>query len=319
MWENDWKQVGFPHNNSRQAQRIFNLTQAVNTVRLVSHWKARYNNGIDGIQRVRRDYIWIFIMPIKLDEKIKEYIYQAQHAPAEIITEAHLAPLPEPVRNYLRFAGVVGKPKTRCARVKQTGLMRTSPTQNWMPVEAVQYSTLVGSLSRIWYARIKVGPITLLKGYDRYEQGSGRMVIRLLSLFPVADASGAEMDVSALIIFINDMVMWPTAFLSDYIRWESIDASSARMHVSLYNRRFSAVCHFKETGELVNFITEDRYRSVGKEFLRNKWSTPFRNYREVNGFQIPTAGEAIWHLPEDEFSYIQIKIEEVRYEPFDID
>lgn len=258
-------------------------------------------------------------MHIKLDEKIKEYITQAQHAPAEIITEAHLAALPEPVQRYLRFVGVVGKPKTKCARVKQSGLMRTSPTQNWMPVEAVQYSTLIGSLSRIWYASIKVGPITLLKGYDRYDNGKGRMVIRLLSLFPVADASGDEMDVSALIIFINDMMMWPTAFLSDPIRWEAIDASSARMQVSLYNRQFSAVCHFNDTGELVNFVTEDRYRSVGKEFLRTRWSTPFRNYRRVNGFNIPSEGEAIWHLPEGDFSYIQVKIEEVKYDTFDID
>jgi hypothetical protein len=258
-------------------------------------------------------------MHVKLDEKIKGYITQAQQAPAEVITEAHLAALPEPVQRYLRFAGVVGKPRIRCAKVRQSGLMRTSPTQNWMPVEAVQYSTLAGSLSRTWYARIKLGPLTLLKGYDRYDAGLGRMVIRLLSLVPVADARGPEMDVSALIIFINDMVMWPTAFLNDYIQWDSIDASSARMQVDLHDRQFSAVCYFNDLGELVNFTTEDRYRTVGKEFLRTKWSTPFRNYREVNGFRIPSGGEAIWQLPEGEFSYIQINIEDVRYDPFDLE
>jgi hypothetical protein len=258
-------------------------------------------------------------MHTKPDEKIKAYITQAQHAPAKIITEAHLTPLPEPVQRYLRFAGVVGKPKTRCARVRQSGLMRTNPTQNWMPVEAVQYSTLAGQLSRSWYARIKLGPLTLLKGYDRYDNGTGQMVIRLLSLFPVADTSGPEMDVSALIIFINDMVMWPTAFLSDFIQWESINAASASIHVDLYKRQFSAVCHFNETGELVNFVTEDRYRTVGKEFLRTRWSTPFRNYRDVNGFQIPSQGEATWHLAEGDFSYIQVKIEQVRYDTFEME
>lgn len=261
----------------------------------------------------------VFNMHGKLDEKIKEYIYQAQHFPTEIITEAHLAPLPEPVQRYLRFAGVADKPKTRCARVKQSGLMRTSLTQNWMPVEAVQFSTLVGSLSRTWYARIKLGPLTLLKGYDRYDNGSGRMVIRLLSLFPVVNAVGAEMDASALITFINDLVMWPTTFVSDTIQWEAIDASTARMHVKLYDRKFSAACHFNDVGELVDFVTEDRYRTVGKEFKRDKWSTPFRKYREVSGFKIPSEGEAIWHLAEGDFSYIQVKIEDVQYDTFDVD
>jgi hypothetical protein len=257
-------------------------------------------------------------MNSKVDKKIKEYIQQAQQSTAEVITEARLAPLPEPVQRYLRFAQIVGKPTTKCAKVTQTGLMRTSPKQNWMPVEAVQYTSLSMSHSRTWYAKIKLGSLTLLKGYDRYENGIGRMVIRLLSIFPVADASGAEMDTSALIIFINDMVMWPTAFLSDYIEWESIDSSSARMQVNLYNSQFSATCHFNKIGELVNFVTEDRYRSIGKEYQRTKWSTPFRNYREVNGFRIPTEGEAIWHLPEGEFSYIQIKIGEVCYDTFDL-
>jgi hypothetical protein len=158
-------------------------------------------------------------MHIKVDENTKEYIRQARQATSAIITEAELAPLPEPVQRYLRFAQVVGKPRVRCVKVRQTGLMRTTPTQPWMPVEAVQYTTLAGPQSRTWYARIKTGPFTLLKGFDRYDNGAGRMLIRLLSMFPVVDAQGPEMDMSALIIFINDMVMWPTAFLNDYIQW----------------------------------------------------------------------------------------------------
>jgi hypothetical protein len=114
------------------------------------------------------------------------------------------------------------------------------------------------------------------------------------------------------------MVMWPTAFLNDFIRWEDIDESSARMHVDLFNRQFSAMCYFNPTGELVNFISDDRYRTVGMEFLRTKWSTPFRNYREVNGFRIPSEGEAVWHLPEGDFSYIQIKLDDIRYDKFDL-
>jgi hypothetical protein len=255
-------------------------------------------------------------MHVKIDEKTREAIRQAQLAESKTITEADLAPLPEPVQRYLRFAQVVGKARVKCVKVSQKGFMRTSPAQKWMPVEAVQYSTLVGPLSRTWYARIKMGPLTLLSGYDRYDNGEGRMLIRLLSLFPVVNIRGLEIDLSALIIFINDMVMWPTAFVSDYIHWEPIDAATARLRVNLHGRQFSAVCHFNEAGEMVNFVSEDRYRSVGKGFEQDKWSTPFRNYHEVNGLRIPREGEAIWHLPEGDFPYIRAEIGQVEYDTF---
>jgi hypothetical protein len=257
-------------------------------------------------------------MQAKLDEKMRGYIQQARRTPSEIITEAHLSALPEPMQRYLRYARVIGRPKVKCIKVRQKGLMRTSPTQPWMPVEALQYSTLVEPLSRTWYAKIKIGPLSLLSGYDRYDQGAGRMVIRLLSMYPVADASGPEVDMSALIVFINDMVMWPTAFLSDYIHWEAVDASTARMRVSLHGKQFSAELHFNAAGEMVDFITEQRYRSVGKAFKQDRWSTPFRLYREANGLRIPSEGEAVWHLPEGEFPYIQVKIGEVQYDDFDL-
>ncbi len=258
-------------------------------------------------------------MNVKVDEKTKEYVRQAQLTQSELITDADLAPLPEPVQRYLRYAQVVGKPRVKCAKVRQTGWMRTSLKQNWMPVEAVQYSTLAGPLSRMWYAQIKIGPLALLKGHDSYDNGTGHMLIRLLSMYSVVDIRGPEIDTSALIIFINDMVMWPTAFLNDYIQWEAIDTKKARAWVSLHGKQFSAVLYFDDMGELVDFVTEDRYRSVGKENVRSKWSTPLRHYREANGLRIPSEGDAIWHLPEGEFPYIRATIGEIHYDTFDFD
>jgi hypothetical protein len=258
-------------------------------------------------------------MHLKINEKTQEYVRQAQKAESKIITETDLAPLPGPVKRYLRYAHVLGKPRVKCAKVRQTGFMRTSPAQKWMPVEATQYTTLAGQLSRTWYARIKIGPLTLLNGFDRYDNGAGHMLIRLLSLLPVVDVKGPEIDLSALIIFINDMVMWPTAFLSDYIHWETINETSAELQVDLHGNQFSAVVHFNEFGEMVNFITEDRYRAVGKGFKQDRWSTPLRNYREMNGLRIPAEGDAIWYLPEGDFAYIRASIGQVIYNTFEVD
>jgi hypothetical protein len=258
-------------------------------------------------------------MHVKVDKKTQEYIRQARQASSAIITQVDLAPLPEPVQRYLRYAQVLGRPRIKCVKVRQKGLMRTSPTQKWMAIEAVQYSTLVGPLSRMWYARALAGPFPLLTGYDRYDNGSGHMLMRLLSVFPVVDMRGPEMDLSALIIFINDMVMWPTAFLSDFIHWEPLNASAARAHVSLYAKQFSAELRFNAAGELVDFITEDRYRTVGKTNQQTRWSTPLRRYRQADGLRIPSEGDAIWHLPEGDFPYIQVTIGEIQYDSFDFE
>jgi hypothetical protein len=258
-------------------------------------------------------------MQVKVDAQVREYVHQAQQTKSEIITAADLAPLPEPVQRYLRFAQVVGKPRVKCVKVRQSGFMRTSPKQQWMLVEAVQYSTLAGPLSRMWYAQIKMGPLALLKGHDSYDNGTGHMLIRLLSMFSVVDIRGPEIDMSALIIFINDMVMWPTAFLSDYIQWEPIDTRSACIQVNLHGKQFSAVLVFNDLGEMVDFITEDRYRTVGKGYERAKWSTPLRRYRQANRLCIPSEGDAIWHLPEGEFTYIRATIGEVQYDTFDFE
>ncbi len=258
-------------------------------------------------------------MRIQADSMIRGYVQQARQIQPRVITEDDLAPLPDPVQRYLRYAGVVGKPQVRCVRVKQSGLMRTAPTQSWMPIQAVQYTTLAGSLSRTWYAEAKKGPLTVMRGHDRYDNGSGHMLIKLFSLFNVADVRGPEIDISALIIFFNDMVMWPTAFLDKALTWEAIDATSARATLQLFGRRASAVLHFNERAELIDFVSEERYQIVGKDYRRTKWSTPLRNYREVNGFHIPTEGEAIWRLPEGDFEYIKVKLDEVLYDDFTIE
>ena len=89
--------------------------------------------------------------------------------------------------------------------------------------------------------------------------------------------------------------------------------------MSLHGKQFSAVLYFNDLGEMVDFITEDRYRSVGEGNERTQWSTPLRHYREENGLRIPSEGDAIWHMPEGEFPYIRAIIGEVRYDTFDFD
>src|SRR5512142_2774652 len=58
---------------------------------------------------------------------------------AGVVTEGMLADLPEPVRRYLRYGGVVGKPFPGAVRLRQKGKIRLAPGQPWIPLDAEEY------------------------------------------------------------------------------------------------------------------------------------------------------------------------------------
>ena len=64
----------------------------------------------------------------------------ARTRPQPPVTEADLAPLPDPVRRYLRAAGVVGQPRVQNMRARMRGRIRSGPDAPWMPFTAEQHN-----------------------------------------------------------------------------------------------------------------------------------------------------------------------------------
>ena len=62
---------------------------------------------------------------------------RASPARAGVVTEEMLADLPNPVRRYLRYAGVVGQPFPGTIRLRQKGTMRFG--QRWLPLDAEEH------------------------------------------------------------------------------------------------------------------------------------------------------------------------------------
>lgn len=237
---------------------------------------------------------------------------QGDGRPAEVITEGDIAELPEPVQRYMRSSQLIGKTRVQTVRLKQKGFIRMKPDQKWIPLTAEEYYT-VNPPAFIWYGRAQIMPFVSFEAIDRYSGGVGKMLAKLLSLVKVVDAAGTEMDQGAMMRFLNEMIWFPTALLNDSIQWEAIDPNSARATFAYGGKSVSAEFHFDEDGKLVNFVA-DRYRSVGKEFVLEKWSTPIDAYADMNGLILPVAGEAIWQLDSGDFSYIQLEITDLEYD-----
>lgn len=247
----------------------------------------------------------------KVKSEVKKLFAEFHINKPEIIRQEALAGLPEPVQKWLQRSQIIGKEKIFAVRLKQEGLFRTKKEGSWMPFKAEQYYT-TDPPGFIWYVTMRVVPFLTIKGRDMYYEGRGNMLIKLLSLIKVADASGPEMDQGTLIRYLNEIMWFPTAALNDYIKWEPVNQTSARATMNYKGVTASAIYYFNEDGDLVNFMAE-RYMDVNGSFKKEKWSTPITGYGEFNGIRVPTEGQGVWKLDSGDFSYIRLKIIDIDY------
>jgi hypothetical protein len=72
--------------------------------------------------------------------------------------------------------------------------------------------------------------------------------------------------------------------------------------------------YFNEKGELVNFVSDDRYYSpTGKTYENIRWSTPVKEYKDYNGIRISSGGQAVRSFPEGDYCYARADIKDVEY------
>jgi len=247
----------------------------------------------------------------KAEEKALRIISEKSEKNPEIISEDDLHNLPEPVARWMRFSQVVGKENIKTLRLKQTGLMRIKPGQAGMKTTAVQYFN-TKTPSFIWLARVNMAPFIYFAGKDKYENGRGHMLIKVLSILPVVDAEGEEIDQGTLTRYLGEIIWFPTTALSDYISWEEIDDNSARAKMSYGGVSASAVFNFDQEGRVKSFTCE-RYYNGEDGYSLEEYYAPVWDYQEFAGIKIPTQAKAIWKLKSGDYEYYEMEITEIDY------
>lgn len=250
---------------------------------------------------------WSFHQEYRQD--VENGLLRTANTGTELLTEADLQPLPTPVQNYLRYVGVVGKPKVINFKAKLKAEMR-SEEEDWFKMRAEQYNFL-DQYERLFFlqARVKSLPVS---GYHNYQDNRAAMNIKALGLFAIIQETGPEMFEAETVTLFNDMcILAPAALIDANIRWEAVEENLVRAYFTHGTITISALLKFNDQGQLENFISDDRYDINRMEKVR--FSTPVSNYKERNGLTLPTYGETIWHYPEGDFVYGKFKIRSVRY------
>lgn len=233
----------------------------------------------------------------------------------EILSEADLQKLPEPVSKYIRYSGSVGKPKVQSFRVSFEGKIRSSEESGWMSFTTEQYNFLEPA-TRLFYMKAKMKGLPF-NGFHFYRETESFMDIRLLSLFTVQFAEGMEMGVSETVTFFNDMCcLAPATLIDPRIKWSESDSSKVLAEFTVKDVTIAAWLYFNEEGQMINFVSENRY-AYSKDGNMNKypWSTPLTDFREINGRKVGGYADLIYHYPEKDFTYGSFSLKDIQYNP----
>lgn len=228
-----------------------------------------------------------------------------------VLTKELLAPLPPVVQKWLERSGVVGKKLVAVAHLKQSGEMKTKPDGNWIPFEAEQWNA-IDSPGFIWTTQIQAAPGLALVGRDKYVDGRGNMLIKLLALFPIADAKGPETDQGAMLRNLAEVCWFPSAALSDYIQWEQLDSLTAKATMTNGGITAPGIFRFNAEGDMVSFEAKRYYDRKEGPTLED-WLVVNKDYRDFDGIRVPHKSEITWKLKDGDFTWLKLEIKEIDY------
>jgi len=232
--------------------------------------------------------------------------------PIEIIKESDLEHLPLIVRKYLNYVGVVGKEKVYSMRVVLEGKIRSNPDDSWMKLTSKQYN-FFDNPTRVFYIKaIKVGLPVI--GLHLYKNEKASFVVKLLGLIKVVDANGDKLDQAETVTVFNDMcLLAPATLISKKIQWNEIDSLTVDAKFTNRNITIGARLFFNEEGELINFVSNDRFETNGKEYNNYPWLTPVKKYNQISNYKLCSEVSTEYERPDMTFSYGEFQVKEIEY------
>lgn len=226
------------------------------------------------------------------------------------LTETDVASLPGPVKKYMRYSGSVGKRKVNNFNIEFTGKIRKDEQSAWMPFTSQQYN-FMQTPTRLFFMKAVMKNLPVA-GYHSFKDGHAFMDIRLLSLFKVQFQDGPEMDLSETVTFFNDMCcLAPGTLIDKRITWLAVDGNRVKASFTNNHISVSAWLYFSDAGALVNFVSDDRYSADAGRQL--PWSTPLKDYQQINGYTLMDNAETIYSYPDRDLCYGTFKLVSVNY------
>jgi hypothetical protein len=287
------------------------LGVAISMVLILTNWSAaKYGVIVNFVILVVSISSWASNRFGKSFEKdVITNLQRSNIIPEIILREDDIASLPLSVQKYIRYSGAINKPAIKNFRVVFDGEMR-SKKMDWFKFQSVQYN-FFDEPARLFFMKAKMFGTTV-PVYHHYEKATATMQVKPFGLIPMVNAKGPEMNKAETVTVFNDMCLIAPGCLADKrIAWESLDSLTAMAIFTNGTIQISAILYFNEAGQLINFTSDDRYDiNVRKQY---RFSTPVKEYSNIDGRNVLQYAIAAWHYPEGEFDYGRFRLNKIEF------
>ncbi|HNW88379.1 MAG TPA: hypothetical protein PKN48_01880 [Bacteroidales bacterium] len=252
-------------------------------------------------------------MKKKYQKAVLEALNRTRNIKTENLLEEDIRHLPEIIQKYLRYVGAIGKEKIINFRAEFKGGIRSKSTDEYMKLRSVQYN-FTDKPTRLFYIVAKKMGIPAI-GIHLYRNAQAIFQIKIAGLIKVVDAKGQEMNQGETVTVFNDMCfLAPATLIDKNISWETIDPLTVNAKFTNEDITIGATLFFNAKGELINFISKDRFETIdGKSYKNFPWITPAAGYREISGFRLASSAKLIYKRPDEDFCYGEFELENIEY------
>lgn len=247
-----------------------------------------------------------------VQQETKYLLSQNKTIEEKVINENDINDLPEPVRNWLRNSGAIGRPFINAGKVTQEAEMQMKPDQkNWLSATAIQYTT-IDNPAFIWTVNVKMNRLLNFQGRDKFANGKGEMLIKLNSLINVVNEQGEKLDEGTLQRYLGEMVWFPSLALSPYITWEQLDDTSAKATMTYEGTTGSGTFYFNTNGDVTKFSAL-RYKGNEEGANRHEWIMNISEYKTFEGIKVPAVMSSTWKLDEGDWTWLKLEVKDIQY------
>ncbi|WP_051824298.1 DUF6544 family protein [Clostridium sulfidigenes] len=142
------------------------------------------------------------------------------------------------------------------------------------------------------------------QGLDSFINGEGGMkgvVAKNITLF---NQRGEEMNKAALVTWLAEIIFMPSQLLSGDVDIKEIDKNTVSVSITYDNIKASGIYKFLDSGELVEFTTDDRALIYNDGRLEHrKWSALYEDYRSNGDLLLPNRLKSKWHFDNEDIIY----------------
>lgn len=191
-------------------------------------------------------------------------------------------------------------------RTRQRGEFRAAPSARWMPFTADEVIAATRSSFR-WDARLG-GSIGSTGVTDAYEEGHGRLVIKLGGVVPVKKMVGPDFDKGELQRYLASVVFCPPILLNHpSLEWTAAGPLTLRVRDREDPTGATVDLEISEEGRPVK-CRADRPRMVGKVAVLTPWLGVCGEHQEWEGLRVVSRLEVSWHLSDGPFTYLRAEV-----------